>query len=236
MSRGEAAAAAAAVSQLLGGRSAEKVLAAARRSFSYVSADKLLREDMADSNPNPALARLTSKGRLSHVDAFVSHSWHDCKDLKWTALQKWRDTFKQKNNGREPNLWIDKYNIDQTQIDSSLACLPVYLAGCRRLLILCGNTYLKRLWCLIEIFVFVQMGGKMDNLEVVFLEEQLRSSSSTHISLADQIESFDPRDAQCFSDYDNDRLHAVFGAAGYGQVEELVKSAFGQHLNTDSCA
>ena len=37
--------------------------------------------------------------------------------------------------------------IDQTDIDANLACLPVFLSGCRELLILVGETYHKRLWC-----------------------------------------------------------------------------------------
>ena len=36
--------------------------------------------------------------------------------------------------------------IDQTSIDDSLACLPVFLAGCNQLLVLAGPTYTSRLW------------------------------------------------------------------------------------------
>ena len=63
--------------------------------------------------------------------------------------------------GREPTLWIDKYSIDQSNIENSLAALPVYLAGCSRLVILSGATYLQRLWCIIEMFVFMEMGGDL---------------------------------------------------------------------------
>merc|ERR1719498_1823720 len=105
------------------------------------------------------------RGQLGHVDAFISHSWWDDPRLKWTHLQAWREEFK-KRKGREPRLWIDKYCIDQNNIDESLASLPVYLAGCRKLVILCGKTYLKRLWCIVELFVFLEMGGEVRNLDV----------------------------------------------------------------------
>jgi hypothetical protein len=40
----------------------------------------------------------------------------------------------------------DKACIDQQNISASLACLPVFLSGCRTLLIVPGPTYVHRLW------------------------------------------------------------------------------------------
>ena len=37
--------------------------------------------------------------------------------------------------------------LEAYSIDESLAALPVYLAGCQRLLVLAGATYQERLWC-----------------------------------------------------------------------------------------
>merc|ERR1719253_2164497 len=125
---------------------------------------------MQENTPNPALSFLTEPGQLGQIDAFVSHSWHDDPKLKWAALQAWRQEFKLQHQGREPKLWIDKYCIDQSNIADSLQCLPVYLSGCSSLLILCGPTYLDRLWCLIEIFVFLEMGGERSKLDVRLLE------------------------------------------------------------------
>ena len=36
---------------------------------------------------------------------------------KWQALQDWRSKFK-KEDGREPTFWIDKFCIDQNNIDA----------------------------------------------------------------------------------------------------------------------
>ena len=41
----------------------------------------------------------------------------------------------------------DKACIDQNSIEQSLACLPVFLAGCQTLLVVAGPTYCSRLWC-----------------------------------------------------------------------------------------
>ena len=45
-----------------------------------------------------------------------------------------------------PLLWVDKACIDQTAIEENLASLPIFLAGCRQLLVLAGETYATRLW------------------------------------------------------------------------------------------
>jgi hypothetical protein len=53
-------------------------------------------------------------------------------------------------SGREPLVWLDRACIDQAdewaKIEKSLAYLPVFLAGCKSLLVLAGPTYTTRLW------------------------------------------------------------------------------------------
>ena len=50
----------------------------------------------------------------------------------------------------------DKACIDQSNIQQSLACLPVFLAGCQTLLVVAGPTYCSRLWCVMELFTFAR--------------------------------------------------------------------------------
>ena len=50
----------------------------------------------------------------------------------------------------------DKACIDQSNIEQSLACLPVFLAGCQMLLVVAGPTYCSRLWCVMELFTFAR--------------------------------------------------------------------------------
>ena len=111
------------------------------------------------------------------------HSWHDLPQNKWRTLEAWAAQFAEKNN-RSPVLWLDKAQrlesaskmfcsvslsrvatgprtlvhqacIDQTAIADSLACLPVFLAGCKNLLVLAGPTYTERLWCVMEVLAHV---------------------------------------------------------------------------------
>jgi len=143
-------------------------------------------------------------------------------------LQELRQDFKRKRL-REPKLWFDKYSIDQSDIDTSLACLPVYLSGCSQLWILCGKTYLERLWCLIEIFVFLEMGGQHSALRVRMLGTNTAKGTNGRVSsssLDEALLDFDPSRARCFTDYDTERLHTVIETTGYSKISALVRDAF----------
>lgn len=55
------------------------------------------------------------------------------------------------------------------------ALLPrsCYLAGCTSFLALAGSTYLSRLWCIVEIFVFVSMGALPSTIEMALLQDDV---------------------------------------------------------------
>jgi hypothetical protein len=151
LSIGEQSSVAAGIAALLGtGASSAGIQKEARRLFRHVALDRATEDAMAGNAPNPSLRVHTEAAQMGHVDFFMSHSWHDPPELKWTALQQFREQFKQ-SHGRKPKLWIDKYCIDQDNIQSSLRCLPIFLAGCDSLLIVAGETYSSRLWCIIEV-------------------------------------------------------------------------------------
>lgn len=185
-----------------------------------MQADQIAKEDMAENTPNPALSKFTRQATIGDVDAFLSHSWHDNAQLKWDALQEWRAEFKIAH-GREPSLWIDKYCIDQNSIEESLACLPCFLAGCSFLVVLCGTTYLERLWCLVEILVFLEMGGDTSRLSVRILTDV---DDGGHMEVA--LRTFDPKQARCFTQYDTDRLQEVLEIIGCDRITKLVQEVF----------
>mmetsp|Transcript_21045 Transcript_21045/g.62491 ORF Transcript_21045/g.62491 Transcript_21045/m.62491 type:complete len:104 (+) Transcript_21045:85-396(+) len=85
---------------------------------------------------------MADHAKLGTCDAFISHSWHDTED-KWAKLCAWADAFYSRR-GRWPNIWLDKFCIDQNNIDRSLAALPIYLTGCKSLVICAGPTYTRR--------------------------------------------------------------------------------------------
>lgn len=151
---------------------------------------------------------------LGECDAFVSHSWHDDPALKWYELRRWCNKFRIRH-GRTPRLWLDKTCINQNYIEADLRCLPVFLAACNHLLVLAGVTYVTRLWCVMELFVYRQM-----------LENSPESSSGiTVVALAhDEDErnklwtlwaDFDAANCECVEPHDKVRfLEIICRSAG----------------------
>ena len=106
---------------------------------------------------------------------------------------------------RSPLSLLEHRCIDQDNIDDSLASLPVFLAGCNELLVLAGRTYPTRLWCVMELFVYVRMGGKRERLVSRLLDDST--------DLATRLAKFDAEDARCYLDNDRQKLLAVIEAA-----------------------
>merc|ERR1711908_167318 len=100
------------------------------------------------------LYQLSEPCRVGECTAFLSHSWHDNPQQKWDVLSNWCADF-ERNNARSPRLWLDKVCIDQNAIKADLQCLPIFLASCNLLLVISGPTLTSRLWCCVELFVYV---------------------------------------------------------------------------------
>mmetsp|Transcript_30226 Transcript_30226/g.75815 ORF Transcript_30226/g.75815 Transcript_30226/m.75815 type:complete len:677 (-) Transcript_30226:178-2208(-) len=170
------------------------------------------------------LASASRPASFGEVDAFISHSWSDDPGAKWDALQTWRSEFVAQYR-REPIIWMDRLCIDQKAITESLPLLPVYLAGCNSLLILAGPTYLQRLWCWVEIFVWLEIGG--DSRETVIYP-------LADFSLADEM---DVRHATCYLPEDTDRLLSTVDASTLHGVEGFngrVRSLFAREFQHDA--
>ena len=88
------------------------------------------------------------------IDYFMSHSWHDNAESKWLALVRLAEQFKV-HHGRYPTFWIDKVCIDQNRIADGLRTLPVNVMQCSKMMVLCGDTYACRLWCIWELFTLL---------------------------------------------------------------------------------
>ena len=156
---------AAAVAGLCGGGEPSAILVKAISLFRMIPVARLTSDDLAgsgvtthgssatpSSNPGTSaleLAKKTEAATLGEVDAFLSHSWRDedaAPGQKYAALEAWAARF-EAAHGRGPTCWLDKACIKQDSIDEALACLPVFLAGCERMLVIAGKTYTTRLWC-----------------------------------------------------------------------------------------
>ena len=94
---------------------------------------------------------------------------------------------------RSPLLWLDEACLDHRNIDESLTALPVYLAGSRQLLVLHGPSLTSRLWCIIEIYVFLKMEASTDRLCILPISS-LQQEQSNEV-----INQFDVRQGCCAS-------------------------------------
>jgi len=205
--------AAAAIACLISQTDPRDALEQARRSFRSIDVSQLTFGDLRDNKSDPRLNSLAEPTKLGHCDAFVSHSWHDDATAKWEALQRWRSNFRARH-GRDPRVWFDKFCINQSNIEADLRCLPICLGGCQSLLILCGPTYLSRLWCIIEVFTFIMMGGSIEDIEVELVQREESTEEDTN-SVISSFEDFDAANCSCFH------------AADKARILFIVETAFG---------
>ena len=80
--------------------------------------------------------------------------------------------------------------------------------GCqlqRHMLVVAGDTYLTRLWCIVELFVFLQMGGSMDDIRLWPLGD-----------VHQKVVNFDANTATCFDPHDKQHLLSIVEAGSDG--------------------
>lgn len=222
---------AAGVAAMVGKLDPHTVLTLSRRHFRGLPFGRLTRTHLEPSSDAAALRSLSRRIPLGSCDAFMSHSWHDPADDKWAALTEWAASF-HVAWAREPILWFDRCCIDQQKIEEQLACLPVWLSGCRTLLVLAGSTYTQRLWCVIECFTFLRMGGTSDIERLTLVP--LRGLRAHEIR--ESFRAFDVRRAQCSVEETTQLLLSVV-ESGFGDLQvfnSLVRAIFVERvLNED---
>ena len=197
--------------------------------------DKITKEELAENKPNPLLFERSVHGTFGDIDAFISHSWHDPSDDKWDGIQIWREQFKMKY-GREPRVWFDKCCIDQLSIDDSLMCLPVHLAACKKFLMIAGSTYTSRIWCILEIFVFLAAVNDISRLECIPLqvtpenvETKVVDEGVKEKAILDSFRAFTINECKCYSSDTRDKLLSII-EAGCGTLDDFDDLVHGIEL------
>jgi len=170
------------------------------------------------STAAPALYFKSEAAHRRGCDAFLSHSWHDDASAKWDVMQQWRQNFVAAH-GREPRVWLDRCCIDQNNIERDLRCLPVFLSGCRSIVVFCGVTFVSRLWCIMELFTFVYMCRGDDTIQFQFVLRPGREEEDL-AEIEKAFDSFDAEKCACAVAADKERMlsiiHTAFGSmAGF---------------------
>jgi hypothetical protein len=109
--------------------------------------------------------------REKKIDFFMSHSWSDTDGhAKYCALEAVATAFR-RDTGRWPTFWLDCVCFDQADLSNSLRVLPVNIQACDRVLVLCGETYCTRLWCVWELYIVFAFAPKDQAAARVLLQE-----------------------------------------------------------------
>ena len=108
-------------------------------------------------------------------------------------------------------------------------CLPVHLAACKKFLMIAGSTYTSRMWCILEIFVFLAAVNDPTRLECIPLSKAQDSIAGaeglTEKEIADDeflqmFRKFTVADCQCFSKDTRDKLLSII-EAGCGTLDDF---------------
>ena len=134
-----------------------------------------------------------------------------------------------------------KKMADPKHVVESLAVLPVYLSGCKRLLVFAGATYTSRLWCVLELFTFLRMGALRSAITLLPLAtdaEALEESETGGLVIDQRVMSetlkafgrFDVRQTRCTVQGDQDRLLTVIesGFGDHATFNALVRQTFSE--------
>ena len=237
---------AATISALVGGGSASNALSDAKARFRALPLAELQSTDLV-SNEDTGLFAKTAPASLGKVTGFVSHSWQDDGVAKHKQLTAWGEEAKRDDGVEAPLIWLDKACIKQDQSDeekqADIHALPVFLSGCRALVVLAGPTYASRSVvrcrlpaqrprastpshppasrhrCVVELFVFLKMGGERERIRVMEL-------GGVDVRVA--LNRFRAQEAKCFLKEDQERLLAVV-ESGFGSLQPfniLIRSIF----------
>ena len=98
-----------------------------------------------------------------------------------------------------------------------------------------GPTYCSRLWCVMELFTFLRMGGTSERIEVNMITQTDSDKAKEELKM--KFATFDAAKAECFLPKDKHRLLAVV-EAGFGDFKvfnQRVRSIFDDRLQ-ETCA
>lgn len=204
-SRGSTVVSVAGIASLFAGVDEKALIETADDSFRSVAFSRLDASIFDPASADGAAFALSEPSQFGEVDAFISHSWKDDGARKWEALEAWAAHFRSEH-GREPRIWLDKACIDQKNIHAGLTCLPVFLAACQGMLCLRGKSYVLRLWCVVELFIFHTINPSGE-CEVRNLSGAVPGADPPDCT------AFDISKASCTDQRDQDRLLAVIEQA-----------------------
>lgn len=169
--------------------------------------------------PASATAAGGSRAELPPVamvaDFFVAHALGndvDRPDVKAEALRAWALDFLA-CEGRHPAVWLDALSSDPLLSPSEqLAHMPVYMARCSRLLLLCGPSIADSLRTVAQLYAWRASGGLMSKVECVLVAPRAMAPAERQVRWQATVAAFDAFHV----------LYATPGGAAPEEVERIV--------------
>ena len=183
----------------------------------------VMRQSTRDEAANAVKPRRLPADSKEKINFFLSHSWHDDPDAKWNAIETVKNEYKRMSGGREATFWLDKVCIDQENIGDGLRVLCINVTACDKLLMLCGKTYMNRLWCVLELFMVFAFADEETALSRVVLVP-IEEEGVTRASILDSLANFRLEDANCFDPNEELKLRMVMQAIGEKEFVERIRS------------
>ena len=181
----------------------EEVTHNAKEKLRYVQFSSMNESDFDLTESSPSQEKFARSVHCSprDIDLFISHSWRDPPATKWNALASYCDAFSKKHN-REARLWVDAFCLDPDS-EPEPQFHPVFLMASERLVVLLGPTFMARLWCVAELFLFVEAGGSPSSIKILPIEGCALS--------ADEV---DAAACECFAEPDRLAMEKMITACG----------------------
>ena len=87
------------------------------------------------------------------------------------------------------------------------------------MLVLCGDTYMRRLWCMVELFVFLEMGAQSEHIDMYILAKGVGQK----LRIQEGLAKFDIRESQCYLESDKEKLLGII-EVGFSTLNEFNTS------------
>lgn len=154
------------------------------------------------------------------IDFFISHSWSNDADAviqKCVLLRNFSEMFFKKHL-RYPTFWLDKVCMDQRDTSAAVDLLPINIGACNRVLVLMSKEYLKRLWCVWELFTLFTFNNKealaTERIEIINLDGS---------NLAEELKNFSIDEAHCYGPVEEFKLRRVIYNIGVDKLYRAFK-------------
>lgn len=135
---------------------------------------------------------------------------------KLEAIKRVGEEFFKKHK-RHPTFWFDKCCIDQDAISDTLSVLPCFVTASDKMLVLCGETYVERLWCIWELYTllsFAEDVSEMLQRKIAVKDVRAESQSGTRDNdseshLGEKLKCFSYKNSKCYDPNEEEKLYNV---------------------------